>query len=143
MTVKQISVFLENRPGSLLEFTRLLKDRDINMRALCLAEVAEYGVIRVIVDDTYELMNLLKNEGYVFQATPVLAVTIEDKPGALVNILEALEASDINVEYAYAFTAQKVGEAYIIIRVADPEKASKVLNFAGIPLLSSEDIASL
>jgi hypothetical protein len=113
------------------------------MRALCLAEVAEYGVIRVIVDDTYELMNLLKNEGYVFQATPVLAVTIEDKPGALVNILEALEASDINVEYAYAFTAQKVGEAYIIIRVADPEKASKVLNFAGIPLLSSEDIASL
>ena len=70
MTIKQLSVFLENRPGALLEFTRLLRQHDINMRALCLAEVAEYGVIRVIVDDTYELMNVLKNEGYVFQTTP-------------------------------------------------------------------------
>ncbi len=143
MTIKQLSVFLENRPGALLEFTRLLRQHDINMRALCLAEVAEYGVIRVIVDDTYELMNVLKNEGYVFQTTPVLAVTIEDKPGALVHILEALEASDINVEYAYAFTAQKVGEAYIILRVADPDKAGKVLNYAGIRLLSTEDLTKL
>lgn len=143
MTIKQLSVFLENRPGALLEFTRLLSAHEINMRALCLAEVAEYGVIRVIVDDTYELMNVLKNEGYVFQTTPVLAVTIEDKPGALVSTLAALEASDINVEYAYAFTAKKMGEAYIILRVAEPDKAEKSLRHAGINLLSAEDLAEL
>ena len=143
MTIKQLSVFLENRPGSLLEFTRLLRKHQVNMRALCLAEVAEYGVIRVIVDEPVPLMEELTNEGYIFQVTPVLAVTIQDRPGALVRILEALEAADINVEYAYAFTARKVGEAYIILRVADPDKAGDVLQEAGIKLLSPEDIAGL
>ncbi len=143
MSIKQVSVFLENKPGSLSEFTKILKKNEINMRALCLAEISEYGVLRVIVDDTYELATILKSEGYIFQATPVLAVAIEDKPGSLVEILGALEEAEINLEYAYAFTAKKVGEAYIILRVNDNDAAEKALINAGVRVLSQEDIENL
>ena len=143
MTIKQLSVFLENRPGALLEFTRLLRQHDINMRALCLAEVAEYGVIRVIVDDTYELMNVLKNEGYVFQTTPVLAVTIEDKPGALVSMLNILGDNKVNLEYSYAFLAKKANSAFMVFRVADNDKAIKVLTANGIRPICHEDMEQL
>ena len=143
MSVKQISVFLENRPGALNEFTKILKEHDINMRALCLAEISEYGVLRLIVDDTYELSTILKAEGYIFKATPVLAVAIVDRPGSLVDILDALEAADINLEYAYAFTSKTVGEAYIILRVNDVEAGGKALLNAGIRVLSQEDIEKL
>ncbi len=143
MDVKQVSVFLENRPGALLEFTKILKENDINMRALCLAEVSEYGVLRLIVDDVYELSQVLKDEDYIFNVTPVLAITIEDKPGSLVSILEALEKDDINVAYTYAFTSNKVGEAYIIIKCDDVEKGTESLKKAGVKLLSSEDIQEL
>jgi hypothetical protein len=141
--LRQISVFLENKPGKLYEFVKVLKKNDINMRALCLAEVAEYGVLRVIVDDPYELSQVLKEEDYIFRMTPVLGVTIEDKPGALVDILDALAKAGINLEYTYAFTASVPGEAYIILRVNDVEGGAKALSKAGIRLLEEEDVARL
>lgn len=142
--VRQISVFLENKPGKLNEFTHILKNNEINMRALCLAEISEYGVLRVIVDDPYKLSQVLKKEDYVFKATPVLAVTIEDKPGSLVKILNALEKEKINLEYSYAFTSnKKADEAYIILRVSDPEKGQKALALAGIRVLEEDDIQNL
>ncbi len=143
MDVKQISVFLENKPGALNEFAKLLQKNDINMRALCLAEISEYGVLRLIVNDTYELSALLRSEGYIFNTTSVLAVEIEDKPGSLVSILSALENVGINVSYSYAFTSKLPGKAYIILRVDDVKAGTKALSEAGIRMLTQEDLEKL
>ena len=143
MDVKQMSVFMENKPGKLNEFTKILQKHNINMRALCLAEISDYGVLRVIVDDTYELSQILRDEGYIFKATPVLAVEIIDEPGSLVKILDALEAEKINVSYAYAFTAKTPGVADIILRVDDNDAGGKALRKAGIRTLSQEDLEKL
>ncbi|NLD10993.1 ACT domain-containing protein [Aminicella lysinilytica] len=140
MEVKQISVFLENKPGMLTEFAKILQKNDISMKALCLAETPEYGVLRIIVDDNYKIATVLKDEGYVYRVTPVLAAVIPDKPGSLVKILDVLAANDINLEYTYAFITREKDEAYIIIRVQDTEKANKVFREAGIKLLSQDEI---
>ncbi len=140
MEIKQISVFLENKPGMLTEFAKILQKNEISMKALCLAETPEYGVLRVIVDDNYKISTVLKDEGYVFKATPVLAAAIPDKPGSLVKILDILAENDINLEYTYAFIARKKDEAYIILRVEDNEKAKKAFRDNGVRLLSQEDI---
>jgi hypothetical protein len=143
MDVKQISVFLENRPGMLTEFTKILQKNDISMKALCLAETPEYGVLRIIVDDNYKTSSVLKEEGYVFKATPVLAAAIPDKPGSLVKILDVLADNKINLEYTYAFITRKKDEAYIILRVEDLEGAKKAFKGSGVKILTQEDIDNM
>ena len=142
MDVKQISVFLENKPGALNEFAKLLQKNDINMRALCLAEISEYGVLRLIVNDTYELSALLRSEGYIFNTTSVLAVEIEDKPGSLVSILSALENVGINVSFP-AITVKAdltltVSSRYVTIELGnygsrDDDKPLSLFFIAKIP----------
>ena len=127
MTVKQISVFLENRPGALAEFTRILEKSNMNLRALSLAESEDFGIVRVIVDDPFETIRILKDEGYVCSITKVIAVEIQDKPGALVKMLNILGDNQVNLEYSYAFLAKKANSAFMILRVEDNEKAIKVL----------------
>ena len=100
MTVKQISTFLENRPGALAEFTKILQNSEIDLRALSLAETEDFGIVRVIVDDPFRTVQILKQEGYVCSLTPVLAIVFEDKPGALVNVLNLLGDNGINLEYS-------------------------------------------
>jgi hypothetical protein len=97
MTVKQISVFLENRPGALAEFTRILEKSNMNLRALSLAESEDFGIVRVIVDDPFETIRILKDEGYVCSITKVIAVEIQDKPGALVRMLNILGDNQVNL----------------------------------------------
>ena len=97
MTVKQISAFLENKPGALAAFTRILQDSEIDLRALSLAETEDFGIVRVIVDDPFRTVQILKEEGYVCSLTPVLAIVFEDKPGALVNVLNLLGDNGINL----------------------------------------------
>lgn len=141
--IKQISVFLENRSGALREFTEILQAHHISMKALCLAEIDDYGVLRIIVDDCDATAKALTEEGFVYKLTPVLAVAIEDKPGSLVKTLEALEAENINLEYTYAFIAREADEAYIILRVEDVDNGESALKNAGIRLLDSEEICRL
>lgn len=143
MTVKQISVFLENRPGKLAEFTKVLSDRKLDMRALSLAETPDFGIIRIIVGDTYETAQALKAEGYICSITSVLAVAIPDEPGALHKIVEVLGENMINIEYTYAFNSRTKDMAYMIFRVEDNEGAIEVLSKNGIKLLSQEDILKL
>ena len=143
MTVKQISVFLENRPGALAEFTRILEKRNIDLRALSLAESEDFGIVRVIVDDPYTTIQILKEEGYVCSVTKVIAVEIKDKPGALVKMLNALGDNNVNLEYSYAFLAKKANSAFMILRVADNEKAIKVLTQNGIRPICHEDMESM
>jgi len=143
MTTKQISVFLENKPGQLIEFTRLLQEHKINMHAMCLADTKDFGILRVIVDDSYKAACVLKEAGFVFSITPVLTVEIPDEPGALVRAFEPLAAENVNLEYTYAFTSRKEGSAYMILRVTDNEKAAEILGRNGIRLICQHDLAEV
>ena len=143
MTVKQISAFVENAPGALEKFTEALNRNQIDMRALSLAETENFGIVRVIVNDSYKAACVLKDEGYVFSITAVLAVELPDTPGSLYKILCTLREAEINVEYIYAFTARKKNAAYMIFRVADNEKAIDALSSHGIRLLTQEELEAM
>jgi hypothetical protein len=143
MSVKQISVFLENRPGALLGLTRVLAEKNVDMRAFSLAETSEFGIARIIVNDIDATAAVLSAEGFVHSITPVVAVAISNTPGGLNKALTALSEASVNVEYMYAFIGGKKDSAYMIFRVADDEKASEVLRAAGIQLAEQEEIVNL
>lgn len=142
MTVKQISVFVENRPGSLADFTKVMAEHNLDMRALSLAETPDFGILRMIVEDSYETACALKDAGYVCSITPVLAVAIPDRPGGLYNIVKILGEHKINIEYMYAFNSRKTDTAYMVFRVEDNEKAVEVLSKDGIKLISQDELIS-
>ena len=143
MTVKQISVFLENRPGALAEFTKILEKSNIDLRALSLAESEDFGIVRVIVDDPFAAIQILKDEGYVCSVTKVIAVEIEDRPGALVKMLNILGDNKVNLEYSYAFLAKKANSAFMILRVADNDVAIKVLTQNGIKPICQDEMEEM
>lgn len=143
MTVKQISVFLENKPGRLAELTDILSQNNIDMRALSLAEAADFGIVRLIVDDIYNASTVLKDADYIISVTKVLAVEIADEPGALSRAITVLGENDVNIEYMYAFTTRKKGVAYMIFRVEDNDKAIKVLQQNGIRPVCQDELENL
>ena len=144
MSIKQISVFVENRPGALYGLTGVLAQNQIDMRALNLSETSDFGIARIIASDVYKATTVLKDAGYVNSITPVLAVAIPDVPGGLNRVLQVLADSQENVEYMYAFLGGKdVDHAYMIFRVADPEKAAKALSARGIKLVEQEEMENL
>lgn len=143
MTVKQISVFVENTAGKLAELTEYLQQHDIDMRALSIAETQDFGIVRIIVDDAYKTSQVLKEAGYVASITPVLAVEMPDEPGSLFKILKLLGDGGINLEYMYAFLTRKADTAYMVLRVADNEKAAELLSKKGVHTVCQEAIASL
>jgi hypothetical protein len=127
MKVEQISVFLENKPGTLEQATRVLKDANINIRTLSVAETVDFGILRLIVNDVEKANNVLKESGFRVSKTPVVAVEVPDKPGGLHSIMEVVSKEDINVEYLYAFVEKSGENAVIIFRFDNPEKAIEVL----------------
>ena len=144
MTVQQISVFVENKPGQLAEFTKLLEEKHIDLRALSMAEAEDFGILRIIVDDTYNTVQTLKEAGYVCSITPVVAVEVEDKPGALVNVVNTLADGGVNLEYMYAFLGGKnSNHAYMIFRVQDDKAAAAALAAKKIKVVEQEEISLL
>ena len=144
MSLKQISVFLENKPGMMFSVTELLAQNQIDMRALSLAETSEFGIVRIIVDDVYATSTVLKDAGFIHNITPVLGVAIPDEPGGLHNVLQVLKDADINVEYMYAFLGGKQSEhAYMIFRVQDNKAAAAAMRVQGIHCIDQEEIAKL
>jgi hypothetical protein len=136
MKVEQISVFLENKPGTLEDATRVLKEADINIRTLSVAETVDFGILRLIVNDVERANKALKDNGFRVSKTPVVAVEVPDKPGGLHSIMEIVSKQGINVEYLYAFVEKSGQNAVIIFRFDNPEKAIDVLlenNFTVIP----------
>ena len=140
---QQISVFLENRPGTLAELTGVLCDHNVDMRAMCVADAMDFGIARIIVDDVYNTMTVLKDAGYVCQITNVLTIEMQDEPGALSKILDLLGKEGINLEYTYAFLTRKKDTAYLVLKVADLEKAEKVLRAASIKLVGQESLQGI
>ncbi len=141
MTVKQISVFLENDAGQLSALTAVLEENNIDMRALSVAETRDFGILRLIVNDSYKTATVLKDAGYICSITPVLAVAIPDEPGGLHKVLTILGDNKVNLEYTYAFISRKKDLAYMIFRVEDNERAIDVLSKNGVKLICQDALS--
>ena len=140
MTIKQISVFLENQSGKLAELTACLSQKGINLRAISVAEASDFGIIRFIVDDIFNAVTVLKDADYVCTLTDVLAIEIKDEAGSLAKMISVLGANGINVEYMYAIAASKKDVAYMVVRVDDNKKAETVLKNSGLRTVSIEQL---
>ncbi len=141
--IKQISVFIENRPGRLVEVVDLLGKNNINLKALSLADSSDFGIARLIVKGTDEAVEILKNSGFTTSVTNTLACLIDDKPGALANILTLLANNNINIEYMYGFASPIKDKAVMVFKLSDLDKAQGLLNENGIELLSQEEIREI
>jgi hypothetical protein len=141
--VEQISIFLENKSGRLAEVTELLAGKGINIRALSLADTADFGILRLIVNDHAAALSILKANGFTVGRNEVVAVVVPDRPGGLAGILAALRGRGINVEYMYAFVQRSEGNAVLIFRFDETDKALDVLRAAGIRMLSDAEMQAL
>jgi hypothetical protein len=140
MFVKQISVFLENKSGSLAGFTKLLGDHGCDLMSLSIADTTDFGILRCIVADYEQAQALLSGAGYCVKLTDVIAVSVPDRPGALAEVLSLLSKHDIGLEYLYSFFRNHGDHALIIIRVDQPAEAVKVLTDAGVRMLTQKDL---
>jgi hypothetical protein len=141
--VEQISIFLENKSGRLAEVTDLLARNGINIRALSLADTADFGIFRLIVSDPDKTVAVLKENAFTVAKNEVVAVVLADRPGGLAGVLKTLQGKGINVEYMYAFVQKSEGNAVLIFRFDEVEKAIETLQKAGIRLLSGEEVRNL
>ena len=139
MAITQLSVFLMNQPGALVDAIKAISDANINIRALSIAEANDFGILRIIVSDSDAVCRLLGDK-YLFSKTQVVAAKMDDRSGALYPILVALNEANINIEYMYAFTGAGPEEAYVVFRVNDAKTAEEVLNANGIATLSDESL---
>lgn len=140
MSVHQISVFLENRAGQLAEVTRLLSDEGIDMRAISIAETKDYGVLRIIVDNTEKATEALLASGCILSKTPVTVVCVPDVAGGLAPLLALLAENQLDVEYMYSLFTHKEGKAYMVFRISDEERFQAVLAANGIPTADKDEL---
>ena len=140
MSIRQLSVFLENKPGKLFELTQLLAEKQIDMRALSIAETTDFGIARLIVGDAYRTAQVLREGQFIAQFSDVLAFAVPDEPGGLHHLLGEFNAAQVNIEYMYAFLGGKKGQAYMIFRVTNTEAAEKALVERGLKSLTLEEI---
>ncbi len=143
MSVKQLSVFLENTPGKLADFTTLLGDHGIDLVSLMVADTTDFGILRGITPDYERAYQLITEAGYTVKLSDVLAVSVADEPGGLAKALRALSSRGVTLEYLYSFVRSSSGSALIILRVDKPDEAVQALNEAGVKLLTQEDIQAL
>ena len=135
MSVKQVSVFLENKPGRLHQMTEVLADKGINVRAISLAETKDFGIVRMITDNVIEATNVLKEADFIASLTPVLVYKVPDEIGSLNRLVKAFSDAEVNLEYMYA------APEYMVFRVADTEKSEAAVASRGFRSLSQEDLS--
>ena len=140
MKIHQISVFLENRTGQLAEITRLLAEANVDIRALSIAETADYGLARMIVSDAQAASAILLSHGDILSMTPVWAVEVPDRPGGLAQLLAQLASAHVDVEYMYSLFTHREGNAYMVLRISDEETFRKALMDAGIRIMSADEL---
>jgi len=143
MTVEQLSVFVENKPGKLVEALEALADAKIDLRALSLADTSDFGILRAIVDKPDKALEVLNEAGFLVKTNEVLAVVVGDKPGGLAGVVRTLSEAGIDIEYTYAFVAHSNDNAYVILRVGDNDAAVDVLNKSGITLLTAKELYTM
>ena len=143
MAIKQLTVFIQNKKGTVVSVTEILAKNNINLRALSIAETQDFGILRLIVNDEAEAEKVLKENGYLIKVIDVVGVKIGDAPGKLTAALDVLDKANINVEYLYAFMARTEKHAYVVLRVEDNNEAESVLASAGFKMISEADINKL
>ena len=140
MSVHQISVFLENRAGQLAEITSVLADNGVDLRAISIAETADYGVLRMIVDNAEKTTGILLNHGYILSMTPVLVMEVPDTPGGLAPVLAVLAEGEIDIEYMYSLFTHREGKAYMVFRVAEEERFLSLLSTHNMIPATAEEL---
>ncbi len=143
MAIRQLTVFVQNRKGTMVSLTDILAKNNVNIRALSIAETEDFGVLRLIVNDEKAATKILEENGYLIKAIDVVGVKIGDKPGALTAALDVLDKADINVEYLYAFMTRTEKHAYVVLRVENNDAAESALESAGFHLITNADIDKL
>ena len=143
MAIKQLTVFVQNRKGTIVAVTDILAKSDINIRALSIAETQDFGILRLIVNDENAAEKVLKQQGYLIKVVEVVGVKIGDAPGKLTAALDVLDKKDINVEYLYAFMTRTEKHAYVVLRVENNADAEAALSDAGFKLITEADINKL
>lgn len=143
MAIKQLTVFVENKQGTVVSITEILSQNNINLRALSIAETEAFGILRLIVNDEDAAVKALAEAGYLLKVTEVVGVKIGDAPGKLSAVLRVLDEKNINVEYMYAFMARTEKHAYVVIRVEDNELAETTLEEAGFHIITKADVNKL
>ena len=143
MAIKQLTVFVQNKKGTVVEVTDILSRSNVNLRALSIAETQDFGILRLIVNDEKTAEAVLAENGYLIKVIDVLGVKIGDEPGRLTAALAVLDKADINVEYLYAFMARTEKHAYVVLRVEDNAVAEAVLTAAGFKMITEADINKL
>ena len=143
MAIKQLTVFVQNRKGSIVSVTDILAKNDINIRALSIAETEDFGILRLIVNDEQKAEKVLGENGYLIKIVDVVGVKIGDEPGRLTSALDVLDKADINTEYLYAFMARTEKHAYVVLRVENNNDAEAALKNAGFKLITEADICKL
>ena len=143
MSVKQLSVFIENKAGKLRKAVNAMSQAGVNIRALSIADSSKYGILRLIVSDNETAIEALKAEKFTVKENDVIVVGIKDEPNGLNNTLEILEKAEINVEYVYAFVSTKVDEAIVVFKIENYEDGLKALNEANANILYEDDLAKI
>ena len=140
MQIRQISIFLENKPGQLSAICRDLADAGINIATLALADTSDFGIVRMIVDDHEKAQNVLTEKGHVVNVCTVVAVCVPDRPGGMAEVMNVLDTASVNIEYSYAFSFHKAEKAVLVFRFADNAKAEAALGAAGYTTLGEREV---
>ena len=140
MSIHQISVFLENRAGQLAEITKLLAQEHVDIRAISIAETADYGLARMIVDDVHKASTILLESGAILSMTPVWAVEVPDRPAGLSELLAVLAENNVDIEYMYSLFTHRNDKAYMVLRISNETAFEKALEGTGIKVVSNEDL---
>ena len=143
MKVKQISVFLENKKGRLLEALETLAKNGINIRALSIADTSEFGILRLIVPEPEQAQKALEKDGFTVGENEVIVVGVNDKPGGLAGVLLVLKSANLNVEYLYAFVARSGNKAVVVLRTENIDSGIKALQKGGVKVLSAQEVYNL
>jgi len=143
MSIRQLSIFLENKSGRLAEITQALTNANIDIRALCIADTSDYGILRMIVNDPDKAVEVLTADGIMLSLTEVIGVVLDDKPGGLNTVMQVLYIGNVDTEYMYAFLNPQTGKAALMLRVADAAATANMLRSAGFTLLDDSDILAM
>lgn len=140
MKIRQLSIFIENKPGHLRAACRLLADADIDIESMALADTEQFGILRFIIKDWEKAKQVLENEGLIVRESDLVAVSVADHPGGLADVLDVLDQTKINIEYMYGFASRIQGKAILFFRFNDIDEALELLSTNNIPTISSDDL---
>ena len=143
MKIKQLSIFLQNRMGSLSKPLEVLSSADVNIRAMCMADTSEFGILRLVVDDPEKGKEALEENNFLVKITEIIGVEMNDAPGGLTSVLKVIKDNEIDLEYLYAFTHDKVGKAILLLHADDIDELISALQKENITIVQSEEVYNL